>query len=142
MVPIVGFEPTDPHGKQVLIVDDDPDIRRLLEIIIKGAGFRIVTASSGEEAIKKLSSNPDILVLDLSMPGCGGIGVINHFKGSAVPVPPIVVVTAHENRHPAVTQAMMDTNVHLCLPKPIDADKLLGALHRCLRTEPLPNTQK
>lgn len=141
-MPIVGFEPADPRGKQVLIVDDDNDIRQLVEVIIKGAGFSVLTAATGEEAINKMVENPDMLVLDLIMPGCGGLGVLDYLRDSGVPPPPIVVLTAYENRHPAVSKAIQDPNVALCLGKPIDSEKLVGALHRCLKTEPLKDENR
>lgn len=134
----VGYGPADPRAKKVMIVDDDEGILNLISLLVKTAGFQILTSSNGEEAINKLAEKPDALVLDLIMPGCGGLGVLKHFKDKPGPVPPILVITAYEKRHHSVQEAMMDPNVVQCLAKPLQHELLLEALHRYLKTEPLP----
>ena len=133
-----GYGPADPRGKKVLIVDDDEGILNLVSLLVKTAGFQILTASTGEDGINLLANAPDALILDLIMPGCGGLGVLKHFKGKTGPVPPIIVITAYEKRHHSVQEAMMDPNVVQCLAKPLQHEILLEALHRMLKTEPLP----
>jgi signal transduction histidine kinase/CheY-like chemotaxis protein len=132
--------PRDPRGKTVLVSDDDDNIRNLLEILIGSAGFKVVTASSGEEAISKLAGKPDALLLDLIMPGCGGLGVLKHLKTVPGPIPPVIVITAYENRHPTVVEAVMDPNVVQCLAKPMNHEVLIEALHRYLNTDPVVET--
>ena len=126
----------NPKDKVVLVVDDDPDILQLLQAVIQGGGFRVVTAATGEEALQLLSNKPDAVILDLAMPGCGGLGVLRHLKTVPAPLPAIVVITAHTPGHPAVAEARQDPNVTQFLSKPIDGDKLVYALHRFLETEP------
>lgn len=126
---------TDPRGKTVLVVDDDDNIRNLLEVLISSGGFKVITAATGEEAIEKLAAKPDGILLDLIMPGCGGLGVLKHLRKVTGPIPAIIVVTAYEQRHPTVIEAVMDPNVLQCLGKPINHEVLLGALHRYLKTE-------
>lgn len=67
------FVPTDPRGKKVLVVDDDEGILSLVELLVRTAGFQVTTSMSGEDAIKKLDDRPDCVILDLIMPGCGGL---------------------------------------------------------------------
>ena len=129
------FAPDDPRGKKVLIVDDDDNIRNLLEVLIATGGFQIITAANGEEAIQKLSLKPDALLLDLIMPGCGGLGVLKHLRTSTKTLPAIIVITAYEQRHPTVIEAVMDPNVLQCLAKPINHEVLIAALHRYLKTK-------
>ncbi len=131
------YEDSDPRSKRVLVVDDDVDIRLYLQLIIKNAGFSVLEGASGEDAIRQLSQNPHAIVTDLIMPGCGGLGLLEHLKTAAGPVPPVIVITAYEKRHPAVSAAMMDPNVVQCLGKPLNEEGLLGALHRYLKTVPL-----
>lgn len=131
----------DPRSKTVLIVDDDEAILQLLDVLVKGAGFKLLKAANGEEAIERLGEKPDAIVMDLVMPGCGGLGVLAYLKVSTEPVPPIIVITAFENRHPTVQKALMDENVLQCLGKPINSDMLIGALHRYLKTEPLAGSE-
>lgn len=128
---------TDPRGKLILLVDDDEGILNLLTLVVGEAGFKTAAASSGEDAIQKLSLKPDAVIMDLIMPGCGGLGVLKHLKASGGPVPPVIVITAYENRHHTVQEAVMDPNVVQCLGKPMDHSVLLEALHRYVKTEPL-----
>ena len=61
--------------KTVLVVDDEPDILRLVETVLTRAGHKVVTASNGERAIekvRKMSSAPDLLLTDVVMPGLSG----------------------------------------------------------------------
>ena len=95
-----GFSASDPRGKTVLIVDDDEGILDLVSLLVKTAGFNILTASNGEKGIELLAKNPDGVVLDLIMPGCGGLGVLNYLKLAGGPTPPVLVITAYERRHP------------------------------------------
>ena len=62
--------------KTVLVVDDEPDILRLVETVLTRAGHKVVTASNGERAIekvRKMSSAPDLLLTDVQMPGMNGM---------------------------------------------------------------------
>ena len=135
------MDDTDPRGKTILIVDDDESILNLLELLVRTAGFKVLPTMTGEQAIAKLSEKPDAILLDLMMPGCGGLGVLEHLKGAAGPIPPVIVITAFEHRHPSVSAAIMDANVVQCLSKPVDRDTLLGAIHRYLKTEPVQPDQ-
>lgn len=127
----------DPKTKQILIVDDDKDISDLVSLLVKTAGFQLVTAASGEEAIAKFAvKRPDAIVLDLIMPGCGGLGVLKHLRSYKDQPPPVIVITAYQNRHPAVNEALQDPNVVQCLGKPLDHNMLIGALHRFTNTVP------
>ncbi len=134
-----GHDPTDPRGKVVLIVDDDDNIRSLLEVVVSSGGFKVLVGDNGEKAIEMLSQKPDAILLDLIMPGCGGLGVLKHLKSVSGPIPPVIVVTAYEPRHPSVVEAIMDPNVVQCLAKPVNHEVLVEALHRYLKTDPLPS---
>ena len=85
-------------SKRVLIVDDDPVQRRLLEEMIKRLGFETKTAQGGEQAIQILEG-PDqgsisLVLLDLVMPGTDGMAVLDRI-GQKPGTPPIIVQTAH-----------------------------------------------
>lgn len=69
----------------VLLVDDDPDIRRILEFTLSAEGFEVVTASDGEEAVKLARQLvPDVMVLDVMMPGFDGYGVLEHVRSNPI----------------------------------------------------------
>lgn len=77
--------------KKVLIVDDSPALLELYEFSLKGEGFETVTAQDGKEALEKTKrEKPDIIVLDLLMPGMDGFDFLsekgNHREISGIPV--------------------------------------------------------
>jgi len=83
---------------KVLIVDDDPAIRMLYKEELEEEGYDVVVASSGEEALKLFDSeDPDIVTLDILMPGMDGIQVLRHMKEKK-PKLPIIMSTAYDYR--------------------------------------------
>ncbi len=123
-------------SKTVLVIDDDADIRKLLEVNLSHGGFRVITAASGEEGISKLSYKPDAVILDLMMPGCGGMGVLRYVKNLNGALPTIMVLTAHYANHPDAAIVRDDPYVAKFLTKPVDHDWLIGALHSYLGDAP------
>ena len=72
-----------PDGRKILVIDDDPDIRDALIIILESQGYQVLTASYGVEGLDKLKiERVDLIVLDLIMPGMGGFEVYKKLKGA------------------------------------------------------------
>ena len=131
-----GAELADPKTKTILIVDDDESVLNLLEILIKRDGFRIELAATGQEALEKLKRRHDALVLDLMLPGStSGFGVLKELDALPPPVPPVIIVTAFGHTK-EVQEVQKNHHVVAFLHKPINQDKLLGSLHKTLRTQP------
>ncbi|MFI5344927.1 MAG: response regulator [Elusimicrobiota bacterium] len=124
----------DPKTKEILIVDDDEAMLNLLQILVRRDGFRTDLASTGDDALEKLKRPHSALILDLMLPGgTSGFDVLARLRTFEGTVPPVIVVTAHAQS--AEVQAVMkDPNVVLFLSKPINQEKLLGALHKVLKT--------
>jgi DNA-binding response OmpR family regulator len=124
----------DPKTKEILIVDDDEAMLNLLSILVRRDGFRIDLAGTGDDALEKLKRPHDAMILDLMLPGTtSGFDVLARLRAFEGKVPPVIVVTAHAQSK-AVQDVMTDPNVVLFLSKPINQKKLLGALHRVLKT--------
>ncbi|HYJ34110.1 MAG TPA: response regulator [Candidatus Binatia bacterium] len=71
----------DPTRSRVLVVDDEPDLVRILEFGLKAAGYTVETASDGQEGLKKArESKPDIILLDLMLPKLDGYKVCRLLK--------------------------------------------------------------
>ncbi len=60
---------------RILVVDDEPDIRQLLRILLENRGYQVVEAASGEEAVRRLRTDPayDLILMDIMMPGMDGV---------------------------------------------------------------------
>jgi CheY-like chemotaxis protein len=81
----------------ILVVEDDPDILRILTYALTGAGFKVIPAYGGEDAIRKVALyKPNLVMTDLSMPRVSGVEVIQVIKeGPETRHIPVVAVTAH-----------------------------------------------
>lgn len=67
-------------GHKILIVDDEADILSMLGSFFEGKGYLVLKASDGEEAIKKAQKNPDLILLDINMPGVDGLSVCRRIR--------------------------------------------------------------
>jgi two-component system chemotaxis response regulator CheY len=111
----------------VLIVEDEPDLRDLMSLTVEHAGFSVVTAGDGREALNAAKSIDHICVvlLDLLMPGMNGWDFLDAFKAlPAYADTPVIVTTSAPSRAPA--------NATLVMAKPIDPERLLAEVgKRC-----------
>ncbi|WP_114416496.1 response regulator transcription factor [Marinospirillum perlucidum] len=82
---------------KVLVVDDEPNIVLSLEFLMQQAGFSVLTAEDGETALQKVEQeNPDLLLLDISLPGISGFEVLEKLRNQdAYRQLPIIMLTAH-----------------------------------------------
>jgi two-component system, OmpR family, KDP operon response regulator KdpE len=122
---------------QILIVDDEPQMRRALRAGLRANGFEVSLAATGEEALDTIPlSRPDIVLLDLMLPGIDGLEVVRQLREwSSVPV--IVVSARGEER--AKVQAL-DLGADDYLTKPFGMDELLARIRVALRHAALANT--
>lgn len=120
---------------RVLVVDDDPEVRRSVRLILTKAGYDVVDAEDGEKGIAAIRSgdNPlmvDTVICDLKMPKVGGMEAIAFFR-SQFPSVPVLVLTGHpdvENIGTLMKQGVVDY-----LVKPVQADKLTKAVEKAVK---------
>src|SRR3954463_6939580 len=76
-------QPGSPPEARLLVVDDEPNIRELLSASLRYAGFEVAPAADGQQALTLAESfRPDLLVLDVMMPGLDGFGVVSRMRQS------------------------------------------------------------
>lgn len=124
-------------AKRVLIVDDDPAQRRILEEVIKRFGYETKSAGSGEQALSILQSDgPSIslVLLDLVMPGVGGMEVLSTLN-EMDDAPPVIVQTAHGSVDSAIG-AMREGATDFVI-KPVSPERLEVTIKSALRIEEL-----
>ncbi|MFQ5655589.1 MAG: response regulator, partial [Planctomycetota bacterium] len=120
----------------VLIIDDDAAHRTMLSSTLRSRVASLLTAPSAEDGLKRLeSAQPDLILLDMRMPGMGGLGFLRSLRESSCQIP-VVVLTAFA----AVEQAVeaMRLGAADYLEKPIDLALLEDLLRRYLPREPDP----
>ena len=124
-------------AKRVLIVDDDPAQRRILEETVKRFGFETRSTNSGEQAIEILEgaerSAISLVLLDLVMPGIGGMAVLEHFKSRTAP--PIIVLTANGSVDTAIGAIRMGA-VDFVI-KPASPERLEVSMKSAMKIEAL-----
>lgn len=88
---------THAEEKAILVVDDEPDVRKFLATIVKDAGFQVSTAVDGVDALEQVARRlPDLMILDMVMPRKSGIKVIRTLRENPEWAKlPVIVVTAH-----------------------------------------------
>jgi two-component system KDP operon response regulator KdpE len=115
---------------RVLIVDDEPQIRRALSVNLRARGYDVDLAASGEEALQRATARvPDAVVLDLGLPGIDGVEVIRGLRGwTRVP---IVVLSVRDQERDKV--AALDAGADDYVTKPFGMGELLARLRAALR---------
>ncbi len=118
---------------RILIADDDPQILRALRITLTARGYEVDTASDGTEALRlAVDKHPDLIVIDLGMPGLTGIEVIEAVRGWSQL--PILVVSGRSDSLDKVDA--LDAGADDYVTKPFAADELLARIRALSRRVP------
>ncbi len=115
---------------KVLVIDDEPQIRRALRAGLEPDGYTVLLAASGEEGLDMAALHkPDLVILDLAMPGIDGLEVCRQLRGwSQVP---ILVLSVHEGEADKV--AALDLGADDYVTKPFSLEELRARLRALLR---------
>ena len=117
---------------RVLMVDDEAQFRATTERILNRRGFKTIMAASGEEAIEKLDKDPDVVVLDIKMPGMDGHETLHEIKKRR-PELPVIILTGH-GALPSALEAR-DKGAFDYLTKPCDIDTLAAKINEAYQHE-------
>ena len=126
----------------ILIVDDEPQNRRLLAVLLRPEGYQTESAASGEEALSAVAhSAPDLILLDIMMPGIDGYQVASILKANpATANIPIIMVTAHGER--SARLAGLEAGAEEFLTKPVDRTELWLRVRNLLRLKAYGDLQE
>jgi diguanylate cyclase (GGDEF)-like protein len=123
---------------RVLAADDDPDILALLAIVLRKGGYEVVTAPDGAEALRLARETaPDLVLLDVSMPGLSGYEVCAELQRGDMP-PPVIFLTAHG--HTSARVQGLDAGAVDYVAKPFDGAELTARVRAALRTKTVRDT--
>ena len=126
--------------KTILVVDDDPWVRKLVRGYLERAGFAVAVAATGEEALAKFTSHPpDLVVLDLMLPGMDGLDVARRIRSSSRV--PIVILTARSTEDDRVLGLELGADDYVV--KPFSARELEARVRAVFRrTEGRPSERR
>lgn len=117
-------------SKKILIVDDDPDILFILNSFLTHAGYKVVLADGGKDALAKAESEkPDMVILDILMPDMDGWEVCTKIR-EVFPVIPISMCSILTKPHQIEKSFKAGANEHIM--KPLKKEKLLSTVKNCL----------
>jgi len=121
---------SEQNGQMVSIVDDDASLRRSLRNLLMSAGLRAETFESAEVFLESGSlDNTACLVLDLRMPGMGGLGLLKRLGDSGTRIP-VIILTAHADDD--MRQRALQVGATTFLEKPVRGPALLQAIRSAL----------
>ena len=120
----------DMNNATILIVDDDPQIRRALRITLAGHGYEVAEAKNGEEAVESVTrERPDVILLDMNLPGMTGLEVCGMIRRSFEG--PIIMVTVRNTENDKI--AALDSGADDYIVKPFAIGELLARIRATLR---------
>ncbi len=115
---------------KILVVDDEPQLRRALTLNLTARGYGVVEAATGEAAIQVTANDhPDLVLLDLGLPGINGLGVIQALRGWTNV--PIIVLTARDEERSKVDALNLGADDYVT--KPFGMSELLARINASLR---------
>jgi CheY-like chemotaxis protein len=115
--------------KTILLIDDDTSLLVTLSDFLRFEGYEVTTAESGEQGLKRLKDlDPGLIILDMSMPGMGGIGFLKEISVEGKPKFPVLVLTARAN----MAEFFADVDVDGFVAKPCAPEDLLMEVGRIL----------
>ena len=122
----------------ILIVEDDPNITKLLSVRLEHSGYIVTVAPDGDHALANVHTYaPDLILLDIMLPGLSGFEVAKRLKLDITTSHiPIIMLTARSDGQSAMTGVARGADAYLT--KPIDFSDLIRHIETCLRHSTLP----
>ena len=116
--------------ESILLIEDEPQMRRFLRVTLQTHGYRLIEASSGQEGLAEgTTRNPDLVLLDLGLPDMDGLEIVQRFREWSEL--PIIIISAREQEEDKVK--VLDAGADDYLTKPFGAGELLARIRVALR---------
>jgi DNA-binding response OmpR family regulator len=121
--------------ERILIIEDEPQIRSMLRLMLEREGYKVVEAPDGNEGIRRYRENPsDLIITDLIMPNKDGIGMIMDLKKEFPTVKIIAMSGGGLNRPEGYLDGAKRLGAMRTLTKPIDREEMLRAIRDTLKS--------
>ena len=114
---------------RILVIDDEPQVGMIFSKVLQAAGYEVVAAETGEEGLKKLDTKPDVVFLDIKLPGIDGIETLRRMR-KITPDIPVVMMTAYQTVDTAVESMRLGACDYLI--KPLDNNRIKEVVKHAL----------
>lgn len=133
--PKIGKKPTgDVKPGRILIVDDDPDFRELLDLMLRKEGIQTAIAENGEDFLNKIDDfQPDLVTLDVMMPGLTTEEILEQLIKKKCK-PKIILLTVVRYSEEALEEMLKKGNIVAYIDKPFDLDDFIDTVNELLQT--------
>ena len=119
---------------RILVIDDEPQIRRIMRVTLTGAGYEVDDARTGEDGLRRVREfRPDLVILDINMPGMGGLAACRAIRADSSTA--IIMLTVHETE--AAKVEALDAGADDFVTKPFSTPELLARIRAALRRLPV-----
>jgi len=125
-------------SKHILVVDDDPSILSVFELILSGQDYQVSLASSGEGALEHFKSKgtPDLVIMDFKMPGISGFEAYKRIKAQN-PTVPVFIMTGYTVD--SIVKDAMKLGLRGVIFKPFDMEEILQLIKKTIWLHPSPH---
>lgn len=132
--PKIGKKPTgDEKPGRILIVDDDPDFRELLDLMLRKEGIQTTIAENGEDFLNKIDDfQPDLVTLDVMMPGLTTEEILEKLMKTKCK-PKIILLTVVRYSKETLEKILKKGNIVAYIDKPFDLDDFIGTVNELLQ---------
>jgi DNA-binding response OmpR family regulator len=125
------------YPRTILVIDDDPDIRADVQMLLEDEGYRVLTAPDGHSGLQRVSSErPDLVIVDMMMPKMSGFIVLERIKQHADKSVPVIMLTANGSDQQRAFAEFLGVDAYLS--KPVTFGQLLENLRRLCPTPASP----
>jgi len=133
--PKIGKKPTgDVKPGRILIVDDEPDFREMLDLMLRKEGFETAIAENGEDFLNKIDDfQPDLVTLDVMMPGLTTEEILEKLIKKKCK-PKIILLTVVRYSEEALEEILKKSNIVAYIDKPFDLDDFIDTVNGLLQT--------
>src|SRR4051812_19335730 len=129
--PTMAAKETPEPEARLLVVDDEPNIVELLSASLRYAGFDVTTAATGTEALRRAQEfQPDLLVLDVMMPGMDGFDVVRRLRADGMRLP-VLFLTARDSAEDKITGLTLGGDDYVT--KPFSLEEVIARIRAILR---------
>jgi two-component system, sensor histidine kinase RpfC len=120
-----------PRGIRALIADDNKLNRRVTGKVLETAGYEVVFAGNGDDALEIMDSGEvNIVLMDVNMPVLNGLDATKHYRVSALDLPYLPIIGLTADATPRMEQRCLEAGMDACITKPIDAHRLLSVMEQ------------